>query len=82
MAYGCCPADATVAVNPYDIFNEEYTILGSFAQTHCFDRALYYLESGIVQVQELISHELPLEGYGDGLQLILDKKAHKVIIKP
>ena len=82
VAYGCCPADATVPVNPYDIFNEEYTILGSFAQTHCFDRALYYLENGIVQVQELISHELPLEGYGDGLQLILDKKAHKVIIKP
>ena len=82
VAYGVCAADAKVPVSPYEIFSQEYTILGSFAQTHCFGRALEYLESGAVQVRELISHELPLEEYGQGLQLIMDKKARKVIIHP
>lgn len=55
---------------------------GSFAQTHCFGRALEYLESGAVQVKELISHELPLEDYGKGLDYIVQKQARKVIIHP
>jgi len=82
VSYGVCAADAKVPVSPYEIFSQEYTILGSFAQTHCFGRALEYLESGAVQVKELISHELPLEEYGKGLQLIMDKKARKVVIHP
>lgn len=82
VVYGVCPADATIEVNPYQIFSEEYTIIGSFAQTHCFSRALYYLESGKVQVKDLISHRLPLEEYGHGLDLIVQKKAKKVVILP
>ena len=82
VVYGVCPAEATIQVNPYKIFSQEYTIIGSFAQTHCFPRALAYLESGVVQVDELISHELPLEEYGTGLDLIVGKKAKKVIIHP
>ena len=82
VSYGVCAADAKVPVSPYEIFSQEYTILGSFAQTHCFGRALEYLESGAVQVKELISHELPLEEYGKGLQLIMDKKARKIVIQP
>jgi len=82
VVYGVCPADARIEVSPYDVFSQEYTILGSFAQTHCFGRALTYLESGLVQVKDLISHELPLEEYGKGLDLIMAKKAKKVIIHP
>ena len=43
---------------------------------------IYYLESGAVQVKELISHELPLEDYGKGLDYIVQKQARKVIIHP
>lgn len=82
VAYGMCAADAKVSVSPYDIFSQEYTILGSFAQTHCFGRALEYLESGTVRVDELISHRLSLEEYGKGLKLIMDKKARKIIVSP
>ncbi len=82
IAYGVCPEDARIPVSPNEIFHNEYTILGSFAQTHCFDRALAYLESGEVQIKELISHCLPIENYGDGLDLILQKKAVKVVINP
>jgi D-arabinitol dehydrogenase (NADP+) len=35
-----------------------------------------------VQVKDLISHELPLEEYGKGLELIINKKAKKIIIHP
>lgn len=82
VAYGVCSPDAKIPVSPYDIFNEEYTILGSFAQTHCFGRALEYLESGKVQVKDLISHTLKLEEYQKGLDYIIQKQARKVVIHP
>jgi D-arabinitol dehydrogenase (NADP+) len=82
VVYGVCAEDARISVSPYAIFSREYQLIGSFAQTHCFGRALEYLESGKVVVDDLISHELPLTRYGEGLQLILDKKAVKVIIHP
>lgn len=82
VAYGVCPADAKIPVSPYEIFSREYTVLGSFAQTHCFGRALEYLERGDVQVKDLISHQLPLEEYGKGLELVMNKQAKKIIIHP
>lgn len=82
VIYGVCEESSMVSISPYNIFKNEYTIIGSFAQTHCFNRALAYLETGAVQVQDLISHVLPLEEYGKGLQLIKDKRAIKVIINP
>ena len=46
------------------------------------DNVELHLESGAVQVKELISHELPLEDYGKGLDYIVQKQARKVIIHP
>lgn len=82
VVYGVCDEDARISVSPYEIFSREYQLIGSFAQTHCFGRALAYLASGKVVVEDLISHRLPLSEYGKGLELILAKKAHKVIIEP
>lgn len=48
VTYGVCAADTKVSVSPCDIFNREYTTLGSFIQTCCSGRALEYLESGAV----------------------------------
>lgn len=82
VVYGVCDENARISVSPYEIFSREYQLIGSFAQTHCFPRALAYLESGKIDVSDLISHVLPLQEYGKGLELITDKKAIKVIIHP
>lgn len=82
IAYGVYPEDATRSVNPYDIFAMELTIKGSFAQTHCFDRALAYLENRTVRVDELVTHEVPLQDYGKALELMRSRQAVKVAVCP
>lgn len=47
----------------------ELTLIPSWAQTHCYDRALDYLESGKVKVKDLISHEMDLDEYDKGMEL-------------
>lgn len=82
IVYGVCASDARISVSPYQIFNNELKILGSFAQTHCFDRAVKYLESGIIQVDGLVSGYYSLEEFGKAMHTMVYEKALKLVIKP
>ncbi|GCE09984.1 alcohol dehydrogenase catalytic domain-containing protein [Dictyobacter aurantiacus] len=67
--------------NPYEIFQKQLTITGSFAQTHCFDRALAYLESRKVKVNEMVTHAFALEEYGKALETLRSRQGIKTIIQ-
>jgi D-arabinitol dehydrogenase (NADP+) len=83
IVYGVCDEDKNIEVNPYEIFEKEIKIIGSFAQTHCFDRALAYLENGTVQVRDLITHNYPLVDYEKALDTVMTGTDNiKVIINP
>ncbi len=81
--FGVPNEDAVVKIKPYDIYRREIKFMGTFAQTHCFERAIGFLAKGIVRVAELITHEFPLERYGEALDVLKnDREAMKIIIKP
>ena len=61
---------------------KELTIKGSFAQTHCFDRAVMYLENGMVKADEIVTHELALADYGKALQMMNDRVGIKIALIP
>lgn len=83
VIYGVCNEADRIKVSPYDIFANEYKIIGSFAQTHCFDRAINALETGIVKVNDLISHRFNLDNYADGLETVISgRNSVKVVINP
>ena len=83
VVYGVCDETDRISVSPYDIFSNEYKLIGSFAQTHCFDRAIQALESGIVKVDKLTSHVFSLDDYKTGLETVMSgKNSMKVLIKP
>jgi D-arabinitol dehydrogenase (NADP+) len=70
-------------VNAYEIYRREIKLIVTFAQTHCFERALELLSTGKVKVKELITHIFPLEEYAEALNVVLtDRNALKVMIKP
>jgi D-arabinitol dehydrogenase (NADP+) len=58
------------------------TIKGSFAQTHCLDRALAYLESGRLKVDEVITQTFPLSGYGEALAALRSRQGIKNAVMP
>jgi D-arabinitol dehydrogenase (NADP+) len=70
MVYGMASAEDRLAVSPYEVFRRELTIKGSFAQTHCFDRAIALLRSGRVRTDGIVTHRFPLDGFGQALQAL------------
>lgn len=88
LFFGVCPADAKVSISPYDIFQNDYEIYGSFALRYTFHEAIELMLSGSVQTAPLVSHRMALSelssaftgngfpaGDADGLRL-------KVLAKP
>ncbi len=67
VCYGVCDKDDSIRLSPYDIFQRELRILGSFAQTHRFGAALDFLHTGRVRADRLVTHTFGLEEYGQAL---------------
>ncbi|KAG8898461.1 hypothetical protein FRB99_007428 [Tulasnella sp. 403] len=57
-------------------------ILGSFAQAHCFPRAVAYLENGRLKTEGLISHMMHLDEYQKALDTMASRKCIKIAIRP
>lgn len=82
LIYGVYPDDALGRFRLAEIQRRELAIKGSFAQIDCFPRALDYLESGKVKVDELVTHEFPLKDYQKALELAWSRQGIKTIIIP
>jgi D-arabinitol dehydrogenase (NADP+) len=82
LLYGVCEEEDRIQVSPYWIFRNEIKLIGSFAQTHCFDRALAFLGEGVVRVKSLVTHRFKLEEYSLALAQLADGKNLKIMIDP
>jgi D-arabinitol dehydrogenase (NADP+) len=82
LVYGMADAGDRVPFSPYDIFARELTIKGSFAQTHCFDRALLALRTGRVRTDGIVTDVLPLERFDRALDAVASSASVKAAITP
>jgi D-arabinitol dehydrogenase (NADP+) len=82
LVYGVYPENATARFKPFDLFRGEISIKGSFAQVDSFGRALAYLESGRIKVDEIVTDEVPLSEYQHALELAWSRKGVKTMIVP
>jgi D-arabinitol dehydrogenase (NADP+) len=67
--FGVANSDATASFSPYDIFRRDLRIIGSFALNKTFPESIAMIQSGAVKVEPLISHQLGLEQFEEGLEL-------------
>ncbi|KAG6836719.1 hypothetical protein H0H93_004563 [Arthromyces matolae] len=74
LVYGVYSKHDLVHWSPAKIFGDEITIIGSFAQTHCFPRAVKYLDSGKIRVKGM--------DFQQALDKMNSKEAVKVAVKP
>jgi D-arabinitol dehydrogenase (NADP+) len=82
LVYGVYPEADSVRFNPFDLFRREITIKGSFAQIDAFPRALAYLESGKIKVNEIVSDEFELKDWGKVLEHAWSRKGIKIAVIP
>lgn len=78
LQFGVAPNNARIQINPYDIFRNDWTILGSFALCYTFLPAIQWLENGVINVEPLVSHHLPLADFERGFQQFMAGETLKV----
>lgn len=81
VVYGVADEDVRVPFSPYDIFNRELRVQGSFAQINCFDRALLALHTGRVQTQGIVTDRFPLSEFKEALATMKSSQSIKTVIE-
>ncbi|KAG7097595.1 hypothetical protein E1B28_004931 [Marasmius oreades] len=82
MIYGVYANSDLVHWSPSKIFGDEIKIIGSFAQTNCFPRAVQYLDSGKVKVKGMVTDRFAIKDYQKALDKMNSRGALKVVVKP
>lgn len=81
VIYGVASVSDEITISPYEVFRKELKIIGSFAQTHCFDRAIAFIRNGIVKTDGLITHRFKLEDFGKAIEQVETGRGHiKVVV--
>jgi len=70
LFFGVCPPSAKIEISPYQIYLRDLTIFGSFSLCQTMESALRWLKSGAIRVDKLLSHQIGLEEFPQGLKLI------------
>ena len=64
------------------MLKKEVVIYGAFIGRHSFERTAAIMESGILPLDTIVSHRLPLSKVHEGLELLRQGKGIKVILEP
>jgi threonine dehydrogenase-like Zn-dependent dehydrogenase len=82
LQFGVTPVEATIKLRPYDIFRNDWTIIGSFALCYTFQRAIAWLVNGMVDVLPLVSQTVSLADFAPAFKNFAAGKTLKVHVKP
>jgi 2-desacetyl-2-hydroxyethyl bacteriochlorophyllide A dehydrogenase len=69
LMFGVNPPEARISLSPFDIFKNDWHILGTYALCYTFYPAIALLEGGVVDVMPLLSHSLPLARFEEALEM-------------
>ena len=67
--FGVAPDKAMAKFSPYEIFRKDLSIIGSFAVNRTFHESIMMIQSGKINLRPLVSHQLPLADFEEGLRL-------------
>jgi 2-desacetyl-2-hydroxyethyl bacteriochlorophyllide A dehydrogenase len=82
LVFGVSPAEASVAISPFRVYNDELTIVGSMAILRSFGKAVDLLASGAVDPGPLLGEPLPLERFGEAVSQVRAGHGIKWHIRP
>ena len=82
LLFGVCPPGEKAAYDAFKIYNEEITILGSMAVLNSYGPAIDVLNAGAVDVEQMVSHTLPLDEFPQAVELFRSGSGLKIQIAP
>src|SRR5690606_23074932 len=78
LQFGVSNPEAVIRVNPFQLFNKDWTLLGSMAINRTFIPALHWLKERRIDVEPLVSKTLTLEEAADYFRLPKDPNELKI----
>lgn len=82
MMFGLTDPNCTIPLMPFEVFKKEVTIKASFINPYTQQRAVSLLNSGRINVRELITDIVSLEDINNVFEDTSYRKRGKIIIKP
>lgn len=76
LQFGVAPKDASIRINPFDLYQKDWNIIGSMAINQTFIPALRWVQEGRIDVDSLVSHIIRLE---DMPELLSKRKASDML---
>ncbi len=84
LLFGVPPNTSRISLDAFAIFRKGLMLLSSYTSVRNSIQAVRLLESGKIDVSPLVSHELPLEDFRRGIELIEQGREGvlKVLMRP
>jgi 2-desacetyl-2-hydroxyethyl bacteriochlorophyllide A dehydrogenase len=77
LIFGVSPAEALLPVSPFQVYNDEISVIGSMAVLNTFEPALRLMGSGTITAEDLITHQVPLERAADAFAAVRERAGLK-----
>lgn len=82
LMFGVAPMGAQINLRPYDVFRNDWQIIGSFALCYTFQQSIAWLANGVIDVRPLVSHTAPLDQFPALFQQFATGQTLKVHLQP
>jgi len=73
---------STTPIRQVDITRNEIQVIGSYIADFTFPSAIKMIESGVLPLEKLITHRLPVGELQTGLDALKNREAIKIIVDP
>lgn len=82
LVFGVSPAEASISLSPFRVYNDEITVTGSMAILRSFAPAVELIGSGAIDPRPLLSEPLPLAEFGEALHRVRAGQGIKWHVRP
>ncbi len=80
LQFGVAPIGAKIEIEPYKIFRYDWQIIGSFALCYTFKPSIDWLANGVIDVEPLVSHTVPMSKFSEAFHQFNNGETLKVHI--
>lgn len=84
MIFGVCPRDATISINPHDLYQAEAKIIASKMPPLTLGRAARLIEAGLIDYDRIVTTTLDLPSLPEAIRMFDEGRDHhvKMMIDP
>lgn len=63
LYFGVCPPSAEISIRPFEVYRRDLKVVGSFSLNGTLLPALRLIQSGVIRVEPLLSHQFSLDEF-------------------